>query len=147
MARNGEGLTKTYNRFHVPEETAPDIIRLRELHVEMDRAVLDAYGWNDIPTECEFLLDYDDEDDDDESKGNKRKRPWRYRWPDLVRDEVLARLLKLNKDRHDDEVRSGRAKDVTPPNTQKEAKKKRAPKGVVPPQSELLPTSQGELFE
>ncbi len=25
----------------------------------MDRAVLDAYGWSDIPTDCEFLLDYE----------------------------------------------------------------------------------------
>jgi len=28
--------------------------------------------------------------------GRRRKKPWRYRWPDEIRDEVLARLLKLN---------------------------------------------------
>ena len=33
-----EGLTKTYNRFHDFAETAADIARLRELHVEMDNA-------------------------------------------------------------------------------------------------------------
>ncbi|MEI6396122.1 MAG: hypothetical protein WCT12_34080, partial [Verrucomicrobiota bacterium] len=38
MVRNNEGLTKTYNRFHDPEETAPDILRLRDLHAAMDRA-------------------------------------------------------------------------------------------------------------
>lgn len=51
----------------------------------MDRAVLDAYGWTDIQPTCEFLLDY--EDDEDES--SRRRKPWRYRWPDDVRDEVL----------------------------------------------------------
>jgi hypothetical protein len=47
VARN-EGLTKIYNRFHNPTETAADILRLRELHATMDRAVLEAYGWRDL---------------------------------------------------------------------------------------------------
>ena len=51
MVRNNEGLTKTYNRFHDPDERDPDILKLRDLHAAMDRAVLDAYGWSDIPTE------------------------------------------------------------------------------------------------
>ena len=59
MVENDEGLTKTYNRFHDPDERDPEIVKLRELHAAMDRAVLDAYGWTDIPTECEFLLDYE----------------------------------------------------------------------------------------
>ncbi len=37
----------------------------------------------------------------------RRKLPWRYRWPDAVRDEVLARLLALNADRHAEEVATG----------------------------------------
>ena len=105
MVRNNEGLTKTYNRFHDPYERDPGIERLRELHAEMDRAVLRAYGWDDIPTECEFLLDYEI---DEEEWGNKRK-PYRYRWPDDVRDEVLARLLALNGERAAAEQRSGAA--------------------------------------
>ena len=71
----------------------------------MDRAVLDAYGWSDIPTDCEFLLDYEI---DEEEWGDKNK-PYRYRWPDEVRDEVLARLLELNGQRAKEEVRSGAA--------------------------------------
>ena len=59
MVRNDEGMTKTYNRFHDPYENDSDISQLRELHAAMDRAVLDAYGWTDIPTDCEFLLDYE----------------------------------------------------------------------------------------
>ena len=103
MVRNDEGLTKTYNRFHDPDESHPEIVKLRELHAGMDRVVLDAYGWSDISTECKFFLDYEI---DDEEWGDKRK-PWRCRWPDEVRDEVLARLLELNAERAREEARSG----------------------------------------
>ncbi len=72
----------------------------------MDRAVLHAYGWDDIPTDCEFLLDYEI---DEETQGT-RKKPYRYRWPDDVRDEVLARLIELNGERAAAEERAGVAK-------------------------------------
>ncbi len=104
MVETDLGLTKTYNCFHDPDENDPKIVRLRELHAAMDHAVLNAYGWTDIPTDCEFLLDYEDEDDDGSSR---RKKPWRYRWPDAVRDEVLARLLELNAKRAEEERRAG----------------------------------------
>lgn len=103
MVRNDEGLTKTYNRFHDPGERSADIFRLRELHAAMDRAVLDAYGWTDVQTDCEFLLDYEI---DEENWGDKKK-PYRYRWPDAVRDDVLARLLDLNQTRHQEERAAG----------------------------------------
>ena len=75
MVNNNEGLTKTYNRFHDPEERSPDILKLRELHAAMDRAVLDAYGWPDLKPTCEFLLDYEDEEDDDLATGNQKSKP------------------------------------------------------------------------
>jgi hypothetical protein len=123
MIRNNEGLTKTYNRFHDPYERDAGIERLRELHSEMDRAVLTAYGWSDIPTECEFLLDYEI---DEEEWGNKR-RPYRYRWPDKVRDEVLARLIALNGERAAAEQRSGAAA----------GKRHRAPRRPVPEPTQM----------
>jgi hypothetical protein len=124
MVRNNEGLTKTYNRFHDPEETSPDIQRLRELHTAMDRAVLDAYKWTDIPTDCEFILDYeDDEEDENEGKGRKRKKPWRYRWPDPIRDEVLARLLALNAQRAEEERLAGAAAVISPQRKSAKVKK------------------------
>ena len=103
MVESNEGLTKAYNRFHDPDERDPRIARLRELHAETDRAVLDAYGWADIITDCEFLLDYEI----DEETWGKKKKPWRYRWPDEVRDEVLARLLALNAQRATEERMAG----------------------------------------
>jgi hypothetical protein len=134
MVEHDEGLTKTYNRFHDPAESNERILRLRELHAAMDRAVLVAYGWHDVPTACGFALDWLDLDDDEladtlasapddireriESadyvlpdaaaacrfqshikQSGKGKLPWRYRWPDEVRDDVLARLLALNAKR------------------------------------------------
>ena len=112
MIRNNEGMTKTYNRFHDPYENAPDIAELRTLHSAMDRAVLDAYGWTDIPTDCEFLLDFEI----DEETWGRKKKPYRYRWPDDVRDEVLARLLELNAKRAAEEARAGLAKPTKKPN-------------------------------
>ena len=100
MVENGEGMTKTYNRFHDIYETDQRIVALRELHAAMDHAVLETYGWTDIPTECEFLLDYEI----DEATWGHKKKPYRYRWPDAIRDEVLARLLALNTERAADEV-------------------------------------------
>lgn len=112
MVRNNEGLTKTYNCFHDPSNDEPDIIKLRELHAGMDRAVLDAYGWKDLQPTFEFLLDYEEEDEEDEtSKARKKKKPYRYRWPDEFRDEVLARLLELNKQRAEEERIAGVTSD------------------------------------
>jgi hypothetical protein len=39
--------------------------------------------------------------------GSRGKLPWRYRWPDAVRDDVLARLLALNAERYAEEVAMG----------------------------------------
>ena len=104
---NHQGLTDIYNRFHNPDENHPDILKLRQLHAECDRAVLDAYGWNDISTECTFLLDYEEEEE--ESTERQKKKPWRYRWSEAVHDEVLARLLQLNHERAEAETLAGQA--------------------------------------
>ena len=109
MVDNGEGMTGTYNRFHDLYETDPRIADLRDLHAAMDRAVLDAYGWTDIPTACGLLLDYAI----DEASWGRKKKPYRWRWPDEVRDEVLARLLALNANRAAAEARAGTA--ASPP--------------------------------
>ncbi|RCJ28397.1 N-6 DNA methylase [Nostoc minutum NIES-26] len=126
MVHNNQGLTDTYNRFHDPEERDPDILKLRSLHAAMDKAVLEAYGWSDIPTDCTFLLDYDDEEDEEEtSNGRQRKKPWRYRWTEEVHDEVLARLLDLNQKRAQAEIIGGKAAQKKP---KAKATKKKASK-------------------
>ena len=124
MVRNKQGLTDTYNRFHDSDERHPDILQLRLLHAQMDRAVLDAYGWTDISTDCTFLLDYEDEEDDENIGKRQKKKPWRYRWPEEIHDEVLARLLELNQQRAEAEILGGKAaqKSKAKGNTKKVAK-------------------------
>lgn len=109
MIANNQGLTATYNRFHDPDEYDQAILKLRELHNQMDRAVLDAYGWTDLQPTCEFLLDYEDEEEATDESTNKRqkKKPYRHRWADDIRDEVLARLLALNEERYQEELLRG----------------------------------------
>ena len=111
MVANGEGMTRTTcNRFHDPDENDPRIAELRDLHAAMDRAVLNAHGWHAVPTDCDFLLDHEI----DEAAWGRKKKPYRYRWPDPTRDEVLARLLALNADRAAAETRTGPTAPVNP---------------------------------
>jgi hypothetical protein len=88
----GQGLTSMYNRFHEPDEANTDIRRLRELHMEMDNALASAYGWTDLDLGHGF---------------HTTKQSVRYTISDPARREVLARLLKLNHERHAEEVKQG----------------------------------------
>lgn len=140
MQQRGEGLTKIYNRFHDPHEYDPQLVRLRELHAAMDRAVLSAYGFTDLPTDCDFFLDYEI----DETTGSDKKKPYRYRWPDAVRDEVLARLLDVNKQRHQEESLSGRLAPRDKPAPKAAPPKPKKPKA--PPKAKALGEGTLALF-
>lgn len=87
-----EGLTATYNRFHNPKEKSTDIARLRDLHVEMDNAVAAAYGWGDLDLGHGF---------------HETPQGVRFTISEPARREVLARLLQLNHERYEEEVRQG----------------------------------------
>jgi hypothetical protein len=92
MLSQQEGLTKTYNRFNDREEPSADIKKLRQLHVEMDNAVADAYGWTDLDLGHDF---------------HETKQGVRYTISEPARRDILARLLKLNYERHAEEVKQG----------------------------------------
>ena len=92
MSSRQEGLTKTYNRFHDPDESAADIQSLRDSHVELERAVAAAYGWSDLYLNHGF---------------HETKQGLRFTIDEPARREVLARLLKLNHERHAEEVAQG----------------------------------------
>ncbi len=100
MIARCEGMTKIYNRFHDRTETSEGIGRLRQLHADMDRAVLGAYGWHDLAERSEAVFLDGTSEDDHTYQG-------RLFWPSDFRDQVLARLLALNAERHADEVRLG----------------------------------------
>jgi len=46
MLSRSWGLTTTYNHVHDPADRDPEVLALRELHAEIDHAVMDAYGWD-----------------------------------------------------------------------------------------------------
>lgn len=134
--------------YATPAAALAAVRRLRDLHAAMDTAVLTAYGWTDLLPKCtcEFLLDYEDEESDsEESTGRKKKKPWRYRWPDDIRDEVLARLLKLNAERAAEDRLTGLSAEQS---RKAKARSKRAStqSTSAPPQGHLPPGPQGELF-
>ena len=79
----------SHNRFHDSNDQTADTQLLRSLHVAMDRAVLDAYGWTDRHPVAEFFPEHEDDGGDEEAGSNRRKK-YRYRWPDVIRD-VAAR--------------------------------------------------------
>jgi hypothetical protein len=122
MVERNEGMTKTYNRFHDPDERGEDIVRLRELHAAMDRAVLRAYGWDDLAERAQPIFLDETNEDDHTYQG-------RLFWPSAFRDEVLARLLALNAERHAEEVRLGLApgtRGEAPDEEQADEEEKRA---------------------
>ena len=97
MKRAGIGLTAIYNRFHDPANQTNDVKALRAAHQELDAGVLKAYGWDDVSPRSEFIREHPPENDEDGGEGGDVV--YRYRWPDEIRDEVLARLLELNQQR------------------------------------------------
>jgi hypothetical protein len=92
MLATSTGLTKIYNRFHDPGVAASDIQTLRELHVELDNAVVAAYSWTDLDLSHGF---------------HETRQGLRFGISDSARQEILARLLALNHERYTDEVRRG----------------------------------------
>ncbi|MEI9918957.1 MAG: DNA methyltransferase [Bacteroidota bacterium] len=125
------GLTKTYNLLHlkyltsvdiekqskqsrnVCEKAHLDILKLRELHVQIDNAVLEAYGWPDIHLLHDFQeVDYLPEND-----------RIRYTIHPEARKEILKRLLALNHKIHEEEVKAGLWDKKKPEKAKKELKK------------------------
>ena len=122
MHTTQQGLTKTYNRFHNLENTAPDIAKLRNLHIEMDTAVAAAYGWQDLTLNHGF---------------HETKQGLRFTISEAARREVLDRLLALNHERYAQEVKLGL-------HDKKKGKKAKAKKAVAEPSAP--PEDQMKLF-
>ncbi len=138
MIDTNQGLTKTYNALKNPACDEPRILELRRLHEEMDRAVLNAYGWGDIavPPYCPR---------DEEEKG----------LVGVFEDEVIDRLYLLNGERAREEQRLG--KGVGSATKRKTPRKAPAPADGVVSASETKPkvksgrgknrpNGQGNLF-
>ncbi|MEW8025275.1 MAG: type IIL restriction-modification enzyme MmeI [Candidatus Thiodiazotropha sp.] len=117
------GLTKTYNLFHDPDlspeavekaskrsaeiaaEAYQDILKLRDLHRQMDEAVLAAYGWHETSEKWGPAIDLrHDFYEVDYLPENDRIR---YTIHPDARREILKRLLLLNHERYEEEVKQG----------------------------------------
>ncbi len=84
MLRRELGLTKLYNLVNdpdTPDSADPDVARLRAIHVELDEAVMAAYGWSDVPLEHGF---------------HTYRQMQRWTVCPTARVEVLDRLLEEN---------------------------------------------------
>lgn len=92
MTSAGIGLTKTYNQFHSPDERSSEISRLRELHVDLDLTVRDSYGWSDLDLDHHHW---------------ETPQGMRFTVSPAARDELLERLLELNRQRYQAEVDGG----------------------------------------
>jgi hypothetical protein len=126
MRSRREGSTDTYNRFHDRSEKSEDIARLRALHREMDQAVATAYGWSDLDLGHGF---------------HATKQGERYTLSESARRTVLDRLLALNHQRYDEELKAGFHDKGA-----KKRKKSNAKMDTGAPQRELLPSPQPDLL-
>ena len=102
MLRRSLGLTKLYNLVNDPQvanASDPDIKRLRDIHVELDEAVMNAYGWSDISLDHGF---------------HTYRQMQRWTVSPAARVEILDRLLEENHRRAGEEARrttQSRSKD------------------------------------
>ena len=94
MVERELGLTDVYNLVHDPDGGSDEQIQqLRDLHVGLDLAVREAYGWSDLKLGHGFH--------------EVRGQGIRFTFSSGVADEVLDRLLELNKERYEAEVAAG----------------------------------------
>jgi hypothetical protein len=81
MLRREIGLTKLYNLLKDPDYADGDIDRMRQIHIELDQAVADAYGWGDVPLDHGF---------------HTYRQMQRFTVSSEARVEILDRLLEEN---------------------------------------------------
>jgi len=93
MVDTNLGLTQTYNQLKDSKCDEPRVIALRKLHEDMDRAVLDAYGWTDlvVPPFCPKTAD-------------------EQRAFEQFQGIIIDHLFALNAGRAEEEKRLGAAK-------------------------------------
>jgi hypothetical protein len=87
------GFTDLYNRFHNADHLDSRIVRLREMHSEIDVAVMCAYGWDDLKLGHGYH----------EQLNLAENDRVRFTISDAARVEVLRRFAELNRQRYEQE--------------------------------------------
>lgn len=91
------GLTALYNLFHDPSESDAELEEMRRLQREIDVAVCDSYGWQDIDLDHGFHeVGYLPANDN-----------VRYTISEPARIEILKRLAAFNRQRWEEEEAAG----------------------------------------
>lgn len=116
MIARGEGVTKTYNRIHDPDEIDGDIVELRRLQSEIDLTVARAYGWHDLCLGHGFH----------EVPNLPESDRVRFTIDESSRVEVLRRLIELNRARYEEEIARGLHGAKIAGSTTRAQRKKRA---------------------
>lgn len=119
-ATNPIGLTKLYNRFHNEEDVDARLVRLREMHREIDAAVMRAYGWDDLDLGHGYH----------EQPNLAENDRVRFTISDAARTEVLRRFAELNRQRYEEEQAA--APTAKPRASKGRAKAVPASQGVLP---------------
>jgi hypothetical protein len=115
MERTRLGLTKLYNRVFDPGDQQADIVRLREIHVEIDEAVREAYALDEErePAIREYeakvaSAQFPSWQEIDLAHGfHETRQGVRFTISPQARDDVLDKLLALNHYRYEQEVKQG----------------------------------------
>jgi len=97
-----EGLTQIYNRFNDPEEKEESIHSLRDLQIKMDAETSYVYGWTDLQLNHDFYVV-----SSTLNKEGKRVDEIRFTISPEAKEEVLERMLELNHQRYEKEVKQG----------------------------------------
>ena len=107
------GLTEFNRSFHAPDINSAALDKIRKSYMKLDSEVLKAYGWQDVDIEYGFhAVDY-----------LPQRKNIRFTISEGARREVLQRLLKLNHERYEEEVKKGlHDKKKKPANPQKKKK-------------------------
>ncbi len=95
------------------EEAVAGIVKLRELHVEMDEAVLEAYGWHLTPDPSPRVGGIDLRHDFYEVDYLPENDRVRFTIHPEARKEILKRLLELNHKIFEQEAHEGLHKEET----------------------------------
>ncbi|MCO8123318.1 hypothetical protein NHH03_16330 [Stieleria sp. TO1_6] len=108
LIHSDAGLIELMDRFHDRIDTTEEIQKLRGLHEAMDRAVLSAYGWQDLAlsARCEFLPPPGVKQSRFFRRSAQDEKEMRLRWPDEFGQQVLDRLINLPDVAVDHEDRS-----------------------------------------
>ncbi|UEJ81853.1 SAM-dependent DNA methyltransferase [Brachybacterium halotolerans subsp. kimchii] len=102
MLRRDLGLTKLYNLVNNPDvhdEDDPDVARMRQIHVDLDNTVMEAYGWDDVDLGHGF---------------HTYRQMQRWTVSPEARVEILDRLLEENHRRAAQESRTSEGSNTVP---------------------------------